>query len=162
MERAKEEQPIIYMPEEKLFTKLFTKVLFTVMRLSRQEEESEVTDESLPSLEEVEDIIGYKFKYRNLLQQAFTHTTYRDDSCSSYKRLEYVGDSAKEHYSLYSDLGLGMLTRLRAPNFDKEKLARVAVKHNLDKYMRHKKPLLDRQVSNFFYVFLSLFFFLLI
>ncbi|KAM7495227.1 hypothetical protein LguiB_029836 [Lonicera macranthoides] len=119
--------------------------------MSCEEEESE----SLPSLEEVEDIIGYKFKDRSLLQRAFTHTTYRDDSCSSYERLEYVGDSvlglliAKEHYSLYSDLGPGMLTRLRAPNVDKEKLARVAVTHNLDKYLRHKKPLLDTQIREF-------------
>ncbi|KAA8524728.1 hypothetical protein F0562_011151 [Nyssa sinensis] len=73
----------------------------------------------------------------------------------SYERLEFVGDSvlnfliAKEHYFLYPDLPPGKLTPLRAANVDTEKLARVAIKLNLHKYLRHKKPLLDGQIREF-------------
>ncbi|KAK7860672.1 ribonuclease 3-like protein 2, partial [Quercus suber] len=69
----------------------------------------------------------------------------------SYERLEYVGDAVlnllftKEHYSLYPNLSPGPLTRLRAANVDTDKLARVAIRHGLHRYLRHKKPLLGEQ-----------------
>ncbi|KAI8551979.1 hypothetical protein RHMOL_Rhmol06G0229500 [Rhododendron molle] len=115
------------------------------------EETQKSTAEPLPSLDEVEEIIGYNFRDRSLLAQAFTHGSCRC-STSSYERLEYVGDSvlnlliSREDYFAYPDLQPGKLTRLRAANVDTEKLARVAVKHNLHKYLRHEKPLLDGQV----------------
>ncbi|KAL7185837.1 hypothetical protein ACSBR2_027740 [Camellia fascicularis] len=116
------------------------------------EEESESMTELFPSLDEVEQIIGYNFKDKSLLRRAFTHSTYRDES---YERLEYLGDSvlnlliARRDYFGYPDLPPGRLTRLRAVNVDTEKLARVAVKHDLYKYLRHKKPLLDGQIREF-------------
>lgn len=115
------------------------------------EETQKPTAEPLPSLDEVEEIIGYNFRDRSLLAQAFTHVSCRCLT-SSYERLEYVGDSvlnlliSREDYFAYPDLQPGKLTRLRAANVDTEKLARVAVKHNLHKYLRHEKPLLDGQV----------------
>lgn len=105
------------------------------------------------NLEEVEEIVGYKFNDPNLLRQAFTHSSYRSEC--SYERLEYMGDSVlnqlitKEHYFLYPELPPGKLTPLRAFNVDTEKLARVAIKYNLHKYLRHRKPLLEGQVSRF-------------
>ncbi|XP_009802062.2 endoribonuclease Dicer homolog 1-like isoform X2 [Nicotiana sylvestris] len=106
------------------------------------------------SVEEVEKIIAYKFKNPNLLQQAFTHSSF-EENCASYERLEYVGDAvlnlliATAHYLDYPDLPPGKLTRLRAANVDTEKLARVAIKYNLHDYLRHKKPLLKGQVEGF-------------
>ena len=57
---------------------------------------------SLPSLNEVEEIIDYKFENKDLLEEAFTHSSFM---CSfSYERLEYVGDAvlnllfSREHY----------------------------------------------------------------
>lgn len=119
------------------------------------EEEEEVT-ELRPSLEGVEKIIGYSFKDRALLEEAF-----RDHSepvrikkgLTSYERLEYMGDSvlnfviSAEHFREYPYLAQGMLTRLRAANVDTEKLARVAVQHGLHKFLRHQRPNLDAQVS---------------
>ncbi|CAL5342379.1 unnamed protein product [Camellia sinensis] len=116
------------------------------------EEESESMTELFPSLDEVEQIIGYDFKDKSLLRRAFTHSSYRD---KSYERLEYLGDSvlnlliASRDYFGNPDLPPGRLTRLRAANVDTEKLARVAVKHDLYKYLRHKKPLLDGQIREF-------------
>lgn len=106
-----------------------------------------------PSVEEVEDIIRYKFKNKNLLEEAFTHSSFM---CSfSYERLEYVGDAVlsllfcREHYSLYPDLAPGKLTRLRAANVDTEKLARVALRHGFHRYLRHRKPFLVDQIQEF-------------
>ena len=121
------------------------------MATDEKQEENGSIVESFPSLTEVEEIIGYRFNNQELLQQAFTH--YEKCWSSSYERIEYVGDSvlnlliAREDYFTYPDLPPGKLTRLRSANVDTEKLARVAVKHNLHKYLRHKKPMLDRQVS---------------
>ncbi|KAH7852136.1 hypothetical protein Vadar_021007 [Vaccinium darrowii] len=89
--------------------------------------------EPFSSLDEVQEIIGYNFRDPSLLHQAFT-----DASCpSSYKRLEYIGDSvlnlliSREDYFAYPELQPGKLTRLRAVNVDTEKLACVAAKHGV-------------------------------
>ncbi|GAB2274930.1 hypothetical protein Dimus_009699 [Dionaea muscipula] len=110
--------------------------------------------ESPPSLDRVEEILGYRFRDKRLLEEALTHVSY--PSCGfSYERLEYVGDSVlnllitKEQFFLYPDLSPGSLTGLRAANVDTEKLARVAVQHGLHRYLRHNKPLLHEQIEGF-------------
>ncbi|XP_039003747.1 ribonuclease 3-like protein 3 [Hibiscus syriacus] len=106
-----------------------------------------------PSLDEVEAILGYEFKNKQLLEEAFTHASLGESI--SNERLEYVGDSVlnlvftKEQYFEYPDLSPGTLTRLRAANVDSDKLARVAVKHGLHRFLRHKKPLLEEQIQQF-------------
>lgn len=124
---------------------------------SEAEKSTTLTDEEAqPNLEEVEKIIGYSFNNKVLLKEAFTHSSFlsTERSASSYERLEYVGDAvlnllfSREQYNLYPDLPPGRLTRLRAANVDTEKLARVAIKHGLHRYLRHKKPLLEEQVSD--------------
>ncbi|KAM7275444.1 hypothetical protein ACFE04_017310 [Oxalis oulophora] len=111
-----------------------------------------------PSLEQVERILGYKFNDKNLLQQAFTDSSYgstSSDNNLSYERLEFVGDSVlnlaivNELYSTYPNLAPGGLTELRAANVDTEKLARVSMKLGLHKYLRHKKRLLQEQIRTF-------------
>ncbi|XP_022769566.1 ribonuclease 3-like protein 3 [Durio zibethinus] len=125
-------------------------------QLQRENEspiESTQNINSLPSLDEVEGILGYKFNNKRLLEEAFTHASLGE--CFSNERLEYVGDSVlnllftKEQYFEYPDLWPGALTRLRAANVNTEKLARVAVKHGLHRYLRHKKPLLEEQIRQF-------------
>lgn len=126
-----------------------------------QESKTEAEAEPLPSLDGVEEILCYKFNNKSLLEEAFTHASF-PDKCFSYERLEYVGDSVlnllftKEQYFKYPDLPPGALTRLRAANVDTEKLARVAIKHKLYTYLRHKMPLLEDQVSNIFFLLLIL------
>lgn len=117
---------------------------------------------SYPSLEEVEKIIGYEFKNKELLKEAFTHTSYKlDDDSLSYERLEYLGDSvlnliiAKEHYFQYPKMKSGELTQLRATNVDNEALARVAYKHGLYRFLRHQDPLLEGRVKFHPFFFLS-------
>ncbi|KAH0654684.1 hypothetical protein KY289_032362 [Solanum tuberosum] len=111
-------------------------------------------DDKSQNVEEVQKIIGYDFNDRNLLRQAFTHTSYHKD-CISYERLEYVGDSVlnfmitKEHFFKYPSLPPGLLSPLRAANVDTEKLARAAVKHSFHKYLQHGKPILTRRIQSF-------------
>ena len=48
------------------------------------------------SLDEFEKKIGYRFKNRNLLITALTHSSYANESRGgdqSYERLEFLGDS---------------------------------------------------------------------
>jgi len=112
------------------------------------------TEIPVPNLDEVEEILGYKFKDKSLLEEAFTDSSFSGE-LPSYERLEYVGDAVlnllftKEHYSLYPNLSPGPLTRLRAANVDTDKLARVAIRHGLHRYLRHKKPLLGEQIREF-------------
>ncbi|XP_047324231.1 ribonuclease 3-like protein 3 [Impatiens glandulifera] len=104
---------------------------------------------------EVEDIIGYEFKNRQLLLQAFTHSSCHNEDSKSYDRLEYIGDAvlnllvARDDFFNYPKLSPGTLTMLRAANVDREKLARSALVMNLHKYLLHKKPLLDGQIEVF-------------
>lgn len=125
----------------------------SINSLLEEEEANHLRIESVRDIGEVEKIIGYKFNDQMLLQQAFTHISYQD-KCVSYERLEYVGDSVlnllitKEQFFKYQNLPPGLLTPLRAANVDTEKLARVAVKNNFHKYLRHGKPVLSKQVSN--------------
>ncbi|PIA32589.1 hypothetical protein AQUCO_04400051v1, partial [Aquilegia coerulea] len=122
-----------------------------------EEEEKEKEIDWLRSLEEVEDILSYKFNNKNLLKKAFIHPSYHfhDETKESYERLEYVGDSvlnlviSKETFLLYPDSSPGVLTRLRAANVDNEKLARVAVKYELYRYLRHKAPDMGDQIQAF-------------
>ena len=111
-----------------------------------------LTTEPLPSLQEVEEIIGYNFSNRDLLEEAFTLISFQK-KCMSYERLEYVDVSVlsllitKEQFFLYPNLPPGLLSPLRTANVDIEKLARVAVKYNLPKYLQHRQPVLTKQVS---------------
>ncbi|KAK1405446.1 ribonuclease 3-like protein 3 [Heracleum sosnowskyi] len=118
------------------------------------DDDTSCSSESLPSLEEVEKIIGYNFKNQSLLQQAFTHQSYQQ-KCESYERLEFVGDSVlnllitQQQFYMYPDLPPGMLSPLRSANVDTEKLARVAIKYDLLKYLRHNNRKLSQQVRGF-------------
>lgn len=85
----------------------------------------------------LEQMIGYKFKNKQLLDTAFTHKSYVNEkqcgSFESYERLEFLGDAILEYlvsdflYSEYAKKSEGELTKLRASlvcEFTLSKLAR--------------------------------------
>ncbi|XP_031263368.1 ribonuclease 3-like protein 3 [Pistacia vera] len=119
----------------------------------KESDSTQIHEDSFPSLDQVEEILGYEFNNKGLLEEALTHSSYSEKL--SYERLEYVGDSVlnvlftKEQYFLYPDLPPGSLTRLRSANVNTEKLARVAIKLGLHRFLRHKKPLLEEQIREF-------------
>ncbi|KAJ8429121.1 hypothetical protein Cgig2_016404 [Carnegiea gigantea] len=95
----------------------------------------------------VEEILNYKFTNRKLLEDALTHPSYTESP--SYQRLEFVGDAvlglafANFVYLAYPTVDQGILSLLRAANISTEKLARVAVRHGLYRYVRHTTAALD-------------------
>nr|CAB3472421.1 unnamed protein product [Digitaria exilis] len=102
----------------------------------------------------VEAVLGYEFADKSLVELALTHASfyfpYRTGD--TYERLEYLGDAvltclvSREVFRTYRTLPPGPLTRLRAANVDKEKLARVAVGRGLHRFLRHKALQLEGQV----------------
>lgn len=107
------------------------------------------------SLDGIEAILNYEFIDKKLLEEAFTDASYSPENCSSFERLEYVGDSVlnflitRDQYFANPKLSPGSLTRLRAANVDTEKLARVAITHGFHRYLRHNKPDLDQKIEEF-------------
>ncbi|WOL09348.1 hypothetical protein Cni_G18101 [Canna indica] len=107
------------------------------------------------ALGEIEGLLGYSFRKPSLLTEALTHSSFADTDNPSYQRLEFVGDSALSLaftnflYLNNPDLGPGALSVLRAANISTEKLARVAVRHRLYRFLRCNSSSLDQTVSEF-------------
>lgn len=105
------------------------------------------------SIKAVEDILGYEFKDKKLIEEALTHPSH----ClsKSYEQLEFVGDSAlnlaitKHLYLTHPDLDQGELTELRSANVSTEKFARVAIRHELYKHIRHNVADLQDTIRQF-------------
>lgn len=110
------------------------------------------------SIRAVEEIVGYSFKEKTLLEEALTHSSYAESR--SYERLEFVGDAAlglaiSNHvYLAYPDLEPGQLSVLRAANISTEKLARVAVRHGLYRHIRDNAVALRDKVTFFDFLFI--------
>ncbi|CAN6342542.1 unnamed protein product [Urochloa humidicola] len=104
----------------------------------------------------VERLLGYRFRDRALLEEALTHQSF-SDSVTSYQRLEFVGDAAlglafsNFLYLTNPTLGPGALSTLRAANISTEKLARVAVRHDLYPLLRRKCTRLDLLVTRWLF-----------
>ena len=108
-----------------------------------EDDDTSCSMESLLSPEELGKILGYSFKSQScLLQHAFTHQSFQH-KCESHERLELVGDSVlnllitRQQFNMYLNLPPRMLSPLRSANVDMEKLACVAIKYGLLKYLRH-------------------------
>ena len=75
------------------------------------------------TLSEFEKKLGYRFKNKEYLLTALTHSSYANESrgrVQSYERLEFLGDSilgfvtAEYLYAAFPDLPEGKLTKKRA------------------------------------------------
>uniref|UniRef100_A0A8R7V9V6 Uncharacterized protein n=2 Tax=Triticum urartu TaxID=4572 RepID=A0A8R7V9V6_TRIUA len=103
----------------------------------------------------VERLLQYQFNNRSLLEEALTHQSFAGGAAGSYQRLEFVGDAAlglafsNFLYLTNPTVGPGALSTLRAANISTEKLARVAVRHDLYPLLRRNCPRLDLLVGQF-------------
>ncbi len=99
----------------------------------------------MASIEELESVIGYKFKDKSLLTQAITHSSYANEmhmgKLKDNERLEFLGDAVLEivssrflylNYPTYSE---GELTKLRASLVCEPTLAYCANIIDLGKYI---------------------------
>ena len=94
---------------------------------------------------EFEEVIGYEFKDKSLLQKALTHSSYANEQHlaphSDNERLEFLGDAVLELvsseflYVNYSDLPEGELTKLRASLVCEPTLAMAAEELSLGNYL---------------------------
>ena len=82
----------------------------------------------------VEEILGYRFKNRIILQDALTHPSveYDLEYFTDYQRLEFLGDSilgfiiAEEIYNLFPNIDEGGLTRIKVSLVSGSTLSNVA------------------------------------
>ncbi|MFW5780470.1 MAG: ribonuclease III, partial [Bacillota bacterium] len=93
-------------------------------------------------IEKIEKIIGYEFVNKQILKQAFTHTSFANENNTlSYERLEFLGDAAlgfivaTELYKRYPGLNEGKLTKLRAHLVSCGNLSKAIKKTELMDYM---------------------------
>lgn len=101
---------------------------------------------SAKKLNEIQDVIDYKFKDSFLLQEALTHSSYakecKNRKMSYNERLEFLGDSifglivSDYIFNKYTNLPEGELTKIRANVVCEASLAERAFKIDLGKYLR--------------------------
>ena len=96
-------------------------------------------------MQKLEEKIGYRFRDRDLLVTALTHSSYaneRHGDCRSYERLEFLGDSilgyvmAEFLFRHEPPLPEGRMTRLRAELVCEQSLHQTALRLDLGEYMR--------------------------
>jgi ribonuclease-3 len=98
----------------------------------------------MPSLDELEEIIGYRFKNRSLLKLSLTHSSmrYEQGYTQDNQRLEFLGDAVVQ--LLISDILFrslptsdeGALTTRRASLVSSKSMADVAKTFNLGAYLK--------------------------
>lgn len=96
-------------------------------------------------MKELEAKLGYRFKDRELLEHALTHSSYANEhreGLTSNERLEFLGDSvlgmvvADHLYRTHPDMPEGELTRTRAALVCEDSLYEVARRLDLGGYLR--------------------------
>lgn len=101
--------------------------------------------------------IGYVFKNKVLLLEAFTHPTYSDNTITgSYQRLEFLGDAILDFLvtqHIYNHCGKrltpGSLTDLRSALVNNNIFATIAVENNYHKYLKEYSPQLFTNIGSF-------------
>lgn len=99
----------------------------------------------LEQIKEFQDIIKYKFKKINIINEALIHSSYSNECRNKYnynnERLEFLGDSvlsivvSEYIYLKYNNLPEGELTKIRANVVCEPSLAHQAKSINLGKYL---------------------------
>ncbi|XP_021755481.1 ribonuclease 3-like protein 2 [Chenopodium quinoa] len=124
----------------------------TPMSISGEEDPPKDTERCVSA---VEGILNYKFRNKKLLEEALTHSSSTTTKSVSYQRLEFLGDAvlglavANSVFLDYPNVDEGILHLLRCANTNTEKLARVAVRIGLYRYVRRNSLLLDAKVREF-------------
>lgn len=92
-------------------------------------------------IEDLEDILGYKYNNPHLLTQALTHSSHTSDVDKNYERLEFLGDRvlgltiAYLLYKIFPHEPEGSLSQRHTALVCKETVAMIAKRLELDKYM---------------------------
>ncbi|MGL5972882.1 MAG: ribonuclease III [Oscillospiraceae bacterium] len=96
-------------------------------------------------MKNIQEIIGYKFKDINILNNALCHSSYANENKKNIKnneRLEFLGDSVLSIcvsdyiYNNFKDLPEGDLTRIRAAVVCEKALFQIAVKNDIGQFIK--------------------------
>ncbi|MFQ6036753.1 MAG: ribonuclease III [Sedimentisphaerales bacterium] len=94
------------------------------------------------TLQQIEQIIGYKFSNSNLLAKAFTHSSSVDNRLLSNERLEFFGDAilatviCQTLFERFPGYLEGELTKLKSMLVSRETCASVAKQLGLQKFLK--------------------------
>ena len=90
----------------------------------------------------LEKNINYKFKNRQMLKKALTHSSYANENgVESYEKLEFLGDSILEFisskyiYKNHQNLKEGEMSKLRSDVVCEQSLYEVALRNEFDKFL---------------------------
>ena len=96
-------------------------------------------------LSKLEDIIGYRFRDKSLLQRAVTHSSYANEHLGSpsegNERLEFLGDAVLgacvglQLYNRYQDKEEGYLTKMRASIVCERSLGTAGKKLGINEFL---------------------------
>ena len=92
-------------------------------------------------MEKLENILGYKFSDRKILEHALTHGSVAHASTTNYERLEFLGDRvlgvavAEMLYRLFPNEPEGSLSQRFVALVCKETVAEVALKLELERFV---------------------------
>ncbi len=100
-------------------------------------------------MKELENKLQYKFKENSLIERAFTHSSYinesGDEAGQSYERLEFLGDAVLELiisdilFKRFLEITEGDLTKMRANIVCEDSLYDIACQLNLGEYIKFSK-----------------------
>lgn len=98
-------------------------------------------------IERIENALNYSFKNKELLIEALTHSSYKNENktFNDNERLEFFGDSilgflvAEHLFIKLKGLPEGTLTKYRAKIVCEETLSEIALKMNIGDYIRFGK-----------------------
>ncbi|GAF74296.1 unnamed protein product [marine sediment metagenome] len=99
------------------------------------------------ALQQIEQIIGYKFSNRNLLSKALTHSSAADNRLLSNERLEFLGDSilavviCQTLFERFPGYLEGDLTKIKSMLVSRSTCAQVAGQLGLQKFLKVGKGL---------------------
>ncbi|MDY3006188.1 ribonuclease III [Anaerococcus porci] len=117
-----------------------------------------LSKERLEKIKKFEESIGYTFKDKNLIDVAFTHSSYinetKEENKHSNERLEFLGDSvldlivSEELYKNHKNYPEGKLTKIRSRIVCTSSFSKASEKFNLSDYLLFGKGEINHQGKN--------------
>ncbi len=104
-------------------------------------------------IKKIEKIIHYSFKNKQILNTAFTHSSYANEHhTQSNERLEFLGDSILDFVvasELYSNFNIeeGQMTKLRAKLVNGDALANIVEHEKLEQFLQVGKSLAGQEIA---------------
>ena len=122
---------------------------------ARSERGKLMTLQSKLGANEIEKIIGYTFKEKSFLLQAFTHPSYGDNRLTnSYEKLEFLGDAVLDYLVTcyiytHTDADPGRLTDIRSALVCNNMFASLLTDIGLDKFILHCTPGIYKKIKEY-------------